>query len=647
MAWRIGVDIGGTFTDVVLVDEETRPHRRRQGPDDTARHRPGGDRRAPSGADAISGRAGRGGACWRMRRRSSPTRYSKRRGRRRVSSRPAASATCSSCAGRRARTFTISFRTRRRCWCRAAGGSRSPSGSMRRDRSSPRSTKSEIDGLIAAIRAAGLETVAVSLLFSFLNDSHERLLGERLRRALPGVGIYLSSRGPARDPRVRARQHDGGVRLCRAAAGGLSRPAAERRRFAWAAAALRHGVERRRLRHRRGAADAGNGDRVGAGRRRHCRSARRQGARPSQPDLVRHGRDHGKGEPDCRWRDRALLRNTRSAAPVMPSAGSLAPAIRSECRSSISPRSAPAAAASPGSIQAVRSKSDREAPGPIPARLLTDAAAPSRRSATPISCSAISIAKLCWAARSPIDLAAAEAAIRERVADPLGLGGDRGRRAIVEIVNSNMAEALRIVSVERGHDPREFALIAFGGAGPCMPRHSRPNCRSPRSSCPPAPGAFSALGLVASDLKRDYSRTLYADLGTLDPARAAGVLAEMEATASEWLAAAAVPPSRRADAARRRSALSPPSLRADRAARRRADHPREPRSTRRRLSRQAPANLRSCQSRRAGAAGQSAADRGRPVAQTGCSALALAPCVAKLNPMGLDRCPRTEGRRRG
>jgi N-methylhydantoinase A len=61
---------------------------------------------------------------------------------------------------------------------------------------------------------------------------------------------------------------------------------------------------------------------------------------------------------------------------------------------------------------------------------------------------------------------AAEAAIRKQVADPLGLGVTEAAAAIVEIVNSNMAEALRIVSVERGYDPREFALIAFGGAGP-------------------------------------------------------------------------------------------------------------------------------------------------------------------------------------
>jgi N-methylhydantoinase A len=145
-----------------------------------------------------------------------------------------------------------------------------------------------------------------------------------------------------------------------------------------------------------------------------------------------------------------------------------------------------------------------------------------------------------------IDLAAAEATIRERVADPLGLGVTEGAAAIVEIVNSNMAEALRVVSVERGYDPREFALIAFGGAGPVHAAALAAELQIPEVIVPPASGAFSALGLVSSDLKRDYSRTLYADLGALDPAQAARVLEEMEATASEWLAAAAVPPVHRA-----------------------------------------------------------------------------------------------------
>ena len=67
-----------------------------------------------------------------------------------------------------------------------------------------------------------------------------------------------------------------------------------------------------------------------------------------------------------------------------------------------------------------------------------------------------------------------------------------------------MAQALRIVSVERGHDPREFGLIAFGGAGPVHAAALAEELQIPEVIVPPAPGAFSALGLVASDLKRDY-----------------------------------------------------------------------------------------------------------------------------------------------
>jgi len=109
-----------------------------------------------------------------------------------------------------------------------------------------------------------------------------------------------------------------------------------------------------------------------------------------------------------------------------------------------------------------------------------------------------------------------------------------------------MAEALRIVSIERGHDPREFALIAFGGAGPVHAAALAAELQIPEVIVPPAPGAFSALGVVASDLKRDYSRTLYADLAALDAARVAAVFAEMEATAFEMLAAAGITTERRA-----------------------------------------------------------------------------------------------------
>ncbi len=109
-----------------------------------------------------------------------------------------------------------------------------------------------------------------------------------------------------------------------------------------------------------------------------------------------------------------------------------------------------------------------------------------------------------------------------------------------------MAQALRIVSVERGHDPREFSLIAFGGAGPVHAVALAEELAIPEVIIPPAPGAFSALGLVATDLKRDYARTLYADLGTVEAERVAEAFAAMETAGTAMLEEAGVPAERRA-----------------------------------------------------------------------------------------------------
>jgi N-methylhydantoinase A len=146
----------------------------------------------------------------------------------------------------------------------------------------------------------------------------------------------------------------------------------------------------------------------------------------------------------------------------------------------------------------------------------------------------------------PIDIDAAERAIDTAVARPLGLTVPEAAARIVEIVNANMAEALRIVSVERGHDARGFSLVAFGGAGPVHAAALADALHIPEVIIPPVPGAFSALGLVATDLKRDYVRTLYADLGSVDPARVAARFGAMEASGVAMLEAAQVPPERRA-----------------------------------------------------------------------------------------------------
>ncbi len=108
-----------------------------------------------------------------------------------------------------------------------------------------------------------------------------------------------------------------------------------------------------------------------------------------------------------------------------------------------------------------------------------------------------------------------------------------------------MAEALKIVSVERGHDPRDLALLAFGGAGPLHAAALAQELGMREVLCPPIPGAFSALGLVGSDLKRDYVRTLYTTTDAVDPAVMEAAFAELEGRWRAMLDRANVAPERR------------------------------------------------------------------------------------------------------
>src|SRR5439155_15489188 len=79
--------------------------------------------------------------------------------------------------------------------------------------------------------------------------------------------------------------------------------------------------------------------------------------------------------------------------------------------------------------------------------------------------------------------------------------------AVVEVVNAEMLRALRVVSVERGHDPREFALVAFGGAGPLHACALAEELGIRTVLVPEAAGMLSALGLVASEERRDHVRS--------------------------------------------------------------------------------------------------------------------------------------------
>src|SRR5262249_53490202 len=96
----------------------------------------------------------------------------------------------------------------------------------------------------------------------------------------------------------------------------------------------------------------------------------------------------------------------------------------------------------------------------------------------------------------PIDRDAAEAAVRAKLAPPLGVDVRTAAAAVIDVVNHAMAEVLKIVSVQRGHDPRDFVLAAFGGAGPLHCAALAAELGIGEIVCPPIPGAFSALGLI-------------------------------------------------------------------------------------------------------------------------------------------------------
>jgi N-methylhydantoinase A len=107
----------------------------------------------------------------------------------------------------------------------------------------------------------------------------------------------------------------------------------------------------------------------------------------------------------------------------------------------------------------------------------------------------------------PLDLPAAERAIAEKVAEPLGYDVVRAADAVIQVANANMADAVRLISIRRGYDPRDFCLVAFGGAGSVHAAHLARELDIPAVVVPPYPGITSALGCLLLDVRHDLFRT--------------------------------------------------------------------------------------------------------------------------------------------
>lgn len=123
---------------------------------------------------------------------------------------------------------------------------------------------------------------------------------------------------------------------------------------------------------------------------------------------------------------------------------------------------------------------------------------------------------------------------------------EEAAQAILDIVNENMHGALRVVSVERGYDPREFGLVAFGGAGPMHANALADIMGAYPLIIPPGPGVMSAFGFLTSDIQNEFSETYLQTDQDVDGAAVHDELKTLEAEADEWLAGEGVPGSDRA-----------------------------------------------------------------------------------------------------
>ena len=143
--------------------------------------------------------------------------------------------------------------------------------------------------------------------------------------------------------------------------------------------------------------------------------------------------------------------------------------------------------------------------------------------------------------RMPIRRDLAQAAIG-RLAATLGMDAMATAQGIVSVVTANMVRAIRVISVQRGHDPRDYTLVAFGGAGPLHAARLARELDIGRILVPRNPGILCATGLLLTDLRADFAATRLNTLGEAALPDMASIFAELAARAQAWFAHEAIAP---------------------------------------------------------------------------------------------------------
>jgi len=146
--------------------------------------------------------------------------------------------------------------------------------------------------------------------------------------------------------------------------------------------------------------------------------------------------------------------------------------------------------------------------------------------------------------RMPIDRSASLAAI-EKLGAQLGLSGEETAAGVIRVVTANMARAIRLISVQRGHDPRDYCLMPFGGGGPVHAGRLARELAMDRILVPRNPGILCALGLLLTDIRRDFSVTRRLSLEDANAENIRQTVSNLEADAKAWFEDESIGPDRR------------------------------------------------------------------------------------------------------
>ncbi len=141
-----------------------------------------------------------------------------------------------------------------------------------------------------------------------------------------------------------------------------------------------------------------------------------------------------------------------------------------------------------------------------------------------------------------LDQKAAVEAVISDIAEPLKLTPTAAAKAIVSVANANMADAVRLISISRGYDPRDFALVAFGGAGALHGVALAKELSIPTVIVPPNPGVTSAIGCLLVDIRHDFSRSYLKAAAAASPEDIEAQFAAMQSEAADQLESEGVAP---------------------------------------------------------------------------------------------------------